>query len=288
MKRPLIASSIAALLAGCATATSQTIAVIESPMQVSAQIEAPVGIVEETVGTTFCETTQRDLTVQWVIRRYWCNNNEKTVTARSTYQKTPTQKNIVFKALTPKPVQVASADTGIEYSPSYLGSDVAVLETDKPKAKIVAVDPKTQILALSPPKDGDKSHNEVKPRKSNPIKNDSSISVPTFEQLAVAASKLPASIVFAKNLRVLGPQGRTASDSLVQQVKESDLVKLRGLLLPDEAISDSPIYREIISVGRALAVRAHWRKQGVDISHVKILHHDPKLQGRAVLVYFDA
>ncbi len=287
MKRTLIASSIAVILVGCATATSQTIAVTETPMPVSAQIEAPVGIVEETADTRFCESTQRDLTVLWVVRRYWCSDNEKTVPARSTDQKTPTQKNIVFKALTPKPVLVASADTAIEYSPSYFGPDAAVLGADKPKAKIVAVDPKTQMLALSPPKDGDQSFNESN-SNSDSVREDSSKPFPTFEQLAVAASKLPASIVFAKNLRVLGPQGRAASDSLIQQVKEADLVKIRGLLLPDEAQSDSPTYREIISVGRALAVRAHWRKQGLDISHIKILHHDPKLHGRAVLVYFDA
>ncbi len=252
-------------------------------MQVPAQVEARVGTTGKTAVTTFCESTQRDLTVLWVVRRYWCNDNEKTVPVRPIDQNTTAQKDIIYKALTPKPLLVASADTGMEYLPSYFGPDAAALEVDKPKAKIVVVDPKIQ----TPPKDGEQSYNKVE-SNSDSAKEDRSQSAPTFEQLAAAASKLPASIVFAKNLRVLGPQGRAATDSLIQQVKESDRVKIRGLLLPDEAKSDSPTYREIISVGRALAVRAHWRKQGVDISHIKILHHDPKLHGRAVLVYFDA
>lgn len=94
-------------------------------------------------------------------------------------------------------------------------------------------------------------------------------------------------VYFAKNIRVLGPEGRKASKELITKVIAASNVSLRGLILPNEILVDSDIYKEKVSVARALAVRKLWSQNGVDISNIKILHYNPDLTGRSVEVYFN-
>ena len=96
----------------------------------------------------------------------------------------------------------------------------------------------------------------------------------------------PASIIFAHHIKVLGPTGRSQASALLGDAKLANKVLLRGLIQPDEIMVDSAIYKEKVSVARALAVRKLWEGKGMDISKVKILHYSPDRSGRSVEVTF--
>ncbi len=277
MKLNLLTCGIATMLAGCTTANYQSTDRLVLPA-----IESSIAVAEPVVDTAknpstensdHCGDHQRDLTVIWALRQYWCN-----ITGQPTYRDSLSSTSKVLVASNTPHIDIEASPT----QNSHWGPDNEALEplvsakeipTSKPAKLLSSKTVETQ------PADLHAKPKIVVSNKSSEL---------SFEKLARAASRLPASIIFAKNLRILGPEGRVATESLIDQVNAADIVKLRGLLLPEEATEDSYTYREIMSVGRALAVRAHWRKQGVDISHIKILHHDARLHGRAVLVYFDA
>jgi len=277
MKLNILTCCIATILTGCTTANYQSagtpVLPAIDPTILVAESDEVTTKVATTKNTSHCNDPQRDLTVIWALRQYWCN-----ITGQSTHTDSlnPTNK-VLVTSNTPH--------VDIEVSPrqnSHWGPDSEALEplvsaNEIPISKPIAS--RSIKTVETQPADVNVKPKTVAANKSSEL---------SFEKLARAASRLPASIVFARNLRVLGPKGRIATESLIDQVNAADTVKLRGLLLPEEATEDSYTYREIISVGRALAVRQHWKRSGVNISHIKILHHDPDKQGRAVEVYFDA
>jgi len=265
VNRKILTLSIAAILAGCTTMTSQT----ETPMEM-ASTEMPTQIVEPTAVSQaepkpFCQSTQRDLTVSWLARWYWCGGDRKHSVSENDGAKSVEIAETKYPPGNKSVVRYAALST-VPYQYHHLGPDAAALVESREETIETDIEPESPKLA-------DRIVGKT---------------VASFTQLVEAASRLPVNITFAKNLRVLGPKGRAATESLIDQVKSSDRVKLRGLLLPDEAKTDSATYREILSVGRALAVRKHWRNQGLDTSHIKILHHDPNKHGRVVEVYIDA
>jgi len=88
-------------------------------------------------------------------------------------------------------------------------------------------------------------------------------------------------IWFAKNIRVLGPQGRSSVSSLISEFSQSDTpILLRGYFLEDELQGYDP---EVFSVARALAVKKQLVEQeNVDPERITILHHTPDINARYV------
>jgi len=277
MKLNILTCSIATILAGCTTANYQSTDTPVLPaIEPAIVVAVPVVVttkVASTKNTSHCRDHQRDLTVIWALRQYWCN-----ITGQPTHTDSLSPTNKVLVASNTPHVDIEVSPT----QNSHWGPDSEAL---KPLVSVNEIPTSKPVKSLSS-KTVETQPADVNAKPKIVVANKSSEL--SFEKLARAASRLPASITFAKNLRVLGPKGRIATESLIDQVNAADIVKLRGLLLPEEATEDSYTYREIISVGRALAVRQHWKRNGVIISHIKILHHDPDKQGRAVEVYFDA
>ena len=73
---------------------------------------------------------------------------------------------------------------------------------------------------------------------------------------------------------------------MIPAVTDAQRVTLRGVYETNEIRNEtaSARDRERFSVGRALAVKKRWRREGVDLGKVKILHHQPHLSGRYVEV----
>lgn len=98
------------------------------------------------------------------------------------------------------------------------------------------------------------------------------------ESVSVVGDKF---IWFAKNIRVLGPQGRSSVSSLISKFSQSDTpIFLRGYFLDDELQGYDP---EVFSVARALAVKKQLVEQeNVDPERITILHHTPDINARYV------
>lgn len=212
-----------------------------------------------------CRSTQRDLTTPWSLRQYWCGEENR----KGDLQ------NINNSLMDQVAVNLSAADQAyiddINNEVNQLNYDAAIVESEKP------------LGTISPSKNKEEAINRLKGiEKSVPTSNFSleKVSLKTKNNSALT------SIIFAHHLQVLGPEGRAATHALINQVTSSNNVRIRGLILADEVLVDSTLYREKISVGRALAVRKYWKDQGLDTSHVMILHYDPDLSGRTVEVTF--
>jgi hypothetical protein len=91
---------------------------------------------------------------------------------------------------------------------------------------------------------------------------------------------------FARTREALGPRGKRQAQELIDKIKQARKVTLLGLYEPNEITGSSPqdLSHERFSVGRALSVLELWRAYGVDVSKVTILHHHPGRSGRLVEV----
>lgn len=88
-------------------------------------------------------------------------------------------------------------------------------------------------------------------------------------------------IWFAKNLRVLGPQGQSSVSHIAPGLADSNTpIQLRGYFLEDELQGYDP---EVFSVARALAVKKQLVEvENVDPERITILHHKPDVNARYV------
>ena len=230
-------------------------------------IPAAEAMPDQTIGhkVSNCRSTQRDLTTPWSLRQYWCGEEN-----RKGYLQ-----NINNTLMDQVAVNHSAADQAyiddINNEVNQLNYDMPIVDSKKPSGTV------------TPSKNKEDAIKRLKGKeKSEPTSNSSLEKV----HLKTQRNTAPTSIIFAHHLRVLGPEGRAATHALISQVSSSNNVRIRGLILADEVLVDSNLYREKVSVGRALAVRKYWIEQGLDTSHVMILHHDPDLSGRTVEVAF--
>ena len=217
-----------------------------------------------------CRSTQRDLTTPWSLRQYWCGEENRKNDLQNT-------NNILMD-------QVAANHSAADQAYiEVINNEVNQLHYEAP-----IVDSVISIEAITPSTNQKDAINRLKSiEKPNKLKTLPDSKSPTEkDSLKPNGNTASASIIFAHHLRVLGPQGRAATLALIDEVSISNKVHIRGLILPDEVLVDSNLYREQVSVGRALAVRKYWKEQGLDTTHITILHYDPDLQGRTVEVSF--
>ena len=217
-----------------------------------------------------CRATQRDLTTPWSLRQYWCGEKNRQDDLQSTNNNLMDQVAANQSAVDQAYIEEVNNEV---IKPQY---DLPIVDSEKTEEPITpSINREDAIQRL---KGIEKSDN----LKTNPVSSSSTKNVIIKTNRKTASG----SIIFAHHIRVLGPQGRAVSHDLINQVSNSNKVHIRGLILPDEVLVDSKLYRERVSVGRALAVRKYWNEQGLDTTHITILHHDPDLSGRAVEVTF--
>jgi hypothetical protein len=255
----LLNMSLAMLISGCAT---------NKPIVVHAIEGSP----EQATGhqVSNCRSTQRDLTTPWSLRQYWCAEENRREVLQNTNNNLMDQVAVNLSAVDNAYIE----DVNNEVNKSQYHAPIVDSENSgEPLAP--SINREDAIQRLKGIKKSDKL-------KTVPFSSLSS------GNISLKANKNAASnsIIFAHHLRVLGPQGRTATHALIDQVLNSNKVQIRGLILPDEILVDSNLYRERVSVGRALAVRKYWKEQGLDTSHIMILHNNPELSGRTVEVTF--
>jgi hypothetical protein len=250
---------LAIVMTGCASNKLTVIPVVEvSP--------------EQTAGhqVSNCRSTQRDLTTPWSLRQYWCAEKNR----REVLQNTNNHliDRVAANQLAVDQVYIEDVNNEVNKSQYH----VPIIDSEKSEEPLTpSINREDAIQRLKNVEKSDKT-------KTSPVSNSSSENV----NLKTNRKAASGSIIFAHHLRVLGSQGRTATHALINQVSNSNKVRIRGLILPDEVLVDSNLYREKVSVGRALAVRKYWNEQGLDTTHITILHFDPSLSGRAVEVTF--
>ena len=217
-----------------------------------------------------CRSTQRDLTTPWSLRQYWCTEENR----REVLQNTNNQLMD----------QIAGNQSAVDNA--YI-EDVNN-EVNSPQYAVPIIDSDSSGEPLAPSRNREDAIQRLKDIENSDKLKTVPVSSLSSGNVNLKANKNAASIsiFFAHHLRVLGPQGRAATHALIDQVSKSNKVQIRGLILPDEILVDSNLYREQVSVSRALAVRKYWKAQGLDTSHIMILHHNPELSGRTVEVTF--
>ena len=217
-----------------------------------------------------CRATQRDLTTPWSLRQYWCGEKNRQDDLQSTNNNLMNQVAANQSAVDQAYIEEVNNEV---IKPQY---DLPIVDFEKSEEPVSpSINREDAIQRLKGIEQSDKT-------KTAPVLSSSSVNV----SLKSSRKTVLDSIIFAHHLRVLGPQGRTATHALINQVSNSNKVRIRGLILPDEILVDSNLYREQVSVGRALAVRKYWNEQGLDTTHITILHFDPSISGRAVEVTF--
>jgi hypothetical protein len=267
MKNLLLSSCIVIAINGCAAKVDLT-PVVEVPS-------------EKITGhqVSKCKATQRDLTIPWSLRQYWCGEEDRQDNLQDINDDVMNAKVINDLALNETYLDEINNEGN---SSQYVEPKV---ETRNPASLKTPVLNREEILKRL------KDDSKVDKRKAatDPVKKSIEVVASIDKPIASKLNNEPIpsdTIVFARNLRVLGPEGRAATHAMINKVSGSGQVLLRGLILPDEVLVDSNLYREQVSVGRALAVKKYWQEQGLDISHITILHHNPELTGRAVEVIF--
>ena len=200
-----------------------------------------------------CHSTQRDLTTPWSLRQYWCGREDRKDILQNTNNKLMDQ----VAANQSDVDQAYIEDINNEANQSHY--DSLIIDSDKP------------LDAVTPSNNKEDAINRLKGLE-NPVPTSNS----SIENVSLKshANSTTSSIIFAHHIKVLGPQGRAATHALIDQVSSSNKVLIRGLLLPDEILVDSNLYREQVSVGRALAVQKYWKDQRVDTAHIMVLHYD--------------
>jgi hypothetical protein len=259
ISRLLLHVCLAIVMSGCAANKLPIIPVVEVPP-------------EHAIGhqVSNCRSTQRDLTTPWSLRQYWCGEKNRKGDLQNT------NNNLMDQVATNHSAANQAYIEGINNEVNQLHYEAPIVNSD---VSIEAITPSTNQ------KDAIKRLKSIE-------KYDKLKTLPDSKSATEKVSLKPnrnaasASIIFAHHLRVLGPQGRAATHALIDEVSISNKVHIRGLILPDEVLVDSNLYREQVSVGRALAVRKYWKEQGLNTSHITILHYNPDLQGRTVEVSF--
>jgi hypothetical protein len=273
----ILKACIAATLTGCASKSFHLMPVADSQSSDLTDKKNSTGQMVKK-----CEATQRDLTIPWARRQYWCGNEKRQEGLQDINNRS----------------QVNSKQNQLALNESYLdviNEEVNRAQYDVPDLDLDSDKSTTNEKAV-PVLDRDETLKRLKGLNGSEAKSNDSVPTPQVIAKKIVLvgtnistksnSKTKSSIYFAPNIRVLGPQGRESTHELIDQVIVAEKVLLRGLILPNEILVDSALYREKVSVGRALAVREYWQGQGVNTSHITILHHDPELNGRTVEVAF--
>lgn len=216
-----------------------------------------------------CLHTQRDLTVPWHRRRYWCGNDLRSSALR--------MHNVAMRS---------NGSDRHEDADEPVAKDTRALPAVPPVATV----PRQRLAAASLHTDREMVRYLSLPETE--VSSPGTRSESAHEDV-VSAARLPAAannarVWFAKTRSALGPQGIRQALSLLSAARETRRVTLLGLYRPDElaGVGDASQPEERFSVARSLAVRELWRSEGMDVSKVTILHHREDRAGRHVEVTF--
>ncbi|MEW8046503.1 MAG: hypothetical protein AB2805_08440 [Candidatus Thiodiazotropha sp.] len=269
VKELALAMSIALLLGGCAggiVKSSITDASSTKPEPVPKLVAAEVRV-------KGCLRTQRDLTIGWSMRRYWCGNDTRR-SALSAHNVRMLSSSRILRNLKPAISTHTPASTApIKQAPRFDSSRIRKMAsaeiTPSPPSGMVHIHamPNTQDLVSPEPE-------VIRAETQNASKN---VSVPSDTH-----------VYYARNREALGPKGREKVISLLPAAKAASHITLLGLYEAEEikALVPGPQLEERFSVGRSLSVRELWRSKGVDVSKVTIRHHTKTRSGRFVEVNF--
>ncbi|MEN8168120.1 MAG: hypothetical protein ABFR65_11670 [Pseudomonadota bacterium] len=191
-----------------------------------------------------CQRTERDLTVAWRAKRYLCTHENRRVALQQVNDGEIVASHYSIKPLV-KPQAVKES--------AFITPAVATVPTAVHEDVRYASLPLTGV-----------------PRVQSPKPDNTQV----FR------------VWFPRNGEVLGPRGIEKALAMIPAVTDAQHVTLLGVYEATEFPNTASLTheRERFSVGRALSVKKLWRREGVDLDKVKILHHQNHLSGRYVEV----
>ena len=223
---------------------------------------------------TDCTQIERDLTVVWAQRDYWCRPEHlllpaavKSPAASESLTLHPSSSmDIGCDALNPAAVDAALPPTPVKEKTSPTTSPEPIHKTTLDSSHQVAgLPPIYKALASVIPTCTAESDCASVP---TPIESDSPVKDHGY------------TIPFAHTVQVLGAQGRAKFDALLSY---SSKPVTSNCVAPHSKTVQRPGKNEF-AVGRALAVRKRLTEAGVDRHRIKILYRDPAEVARWVRV----
>jgi hypothetical protein len=219
-----------------------------------------------------CLRTQRDLTVSWQHRRYWCGNVLRRDSLQAHNIKRLATSNINSHYSTSNNVEIVVNDTS--NSSSLVSNNHSVTTSSVMPASSQLEGDMVQYLTLI---------EDTATAQNDPV-----------EQTAVDVNRdvtqlsLDNRVDFSRTREALDVDGIEQALSLIPNALHAQRITLLGLYEPDELtkVKPGPDPEERFSVGRSLSVREFWRSEGIDVSKVSILHHREDRPGRHVEVIF--
>ncbi len=238
--------------------------------------QASVDPIPEQAQVSGCLRTQRDLTVPWRLRRYWCGNdtrrdslqahNIRLLAADTDHN---TDQGVVPSRTDATPVTTFSSSSQL---PPRTASDT----TPTVRLASAMVEPE-MVRYLSVNHVADANLNTLNERTASTLRLSDQVELPQ-----------DAHVVFTRTREALDAEGIDQARSLIPAAQQARRVTLLGLYESDELtkVRPGPDPEERFSVGRSLSVRELWRSEGVDVSKVTILHHRENRPGQQVEVTF--
>jgi hypothetical protein len=217
--------------------------------------------------------SQRDLTVPWRHRRYWCGEDRR----REANKQTHTVKKLTTTDSSPSPT-MSFAISAVE----VIGNMVRYLSLSD------YIGPVVHSFMND---DADEQT-----EKNPPERNYTQVAVNEYTESGAEnrthdgyhAQYNLSQVDFNHTWEVLNDEGTQQVLSLIPFAQQAQHITLLGLYEPDELtkVKPGPQPEERFSVGRSLSVRELWRAEGVDVSKVTILHHKEERPGSYVEVKF--
>jgi len=221
-----------------------------------------------------CRQTQRDLSLTWEQRKYWCTHSGRVVSFKNRDKQYVELVNAVTKSNHDLNRVQSSLDNAIsemdqDIPAKHQSANKITTNTIKntPSIKPITVLPKKKVVPV----------NKVIPVS----KASSDISV--LPELSTNISK---KVWFTNEIEYLDSSNQHIALSLLPDAKLARKVILRGHIQPGEVVSEDDIEFERFSVGRSLSIKKLFIEQGVDKSKIKILHFRNNPEGRYVEVKF--
>ena len=206
------------------------------------------------IQTVNCRYVQRDLSVAWDYRYYWCKNghSEKRLKDVETTQKSHYKTDIKTARLS-----TYSAPQTIKtvFEPAKVFSDPAGFR-----------EPASKTWIDSPPSLDAHSRDEQQPAilESQPANT-------TVNQTSGQWQSVAVKIWFVKGLHVLGPKSTAKLISAAERLHPSKTIWLEGRLQSPELDRLSPDQARLLSVSRALSVRKALQNAGIK-TEIRIRH----------------
>jgi len=221
-----------------------------------------------------CKQTQRDLSLTWEQRKYWCTYSGRVVSFENRNREYVELVNTVAKSSR----NLNKVQSSLENTISEMEQDKSVILEKNHKITTASLKNTSAITPIQ----------AVYVKKQVPLSNVKPVIKESSEvaYLPSINTEDAKKVWFTNEIEYLDSSNQHIALSLLPDAKLAKKVILRGHIQAGEVVSDDEIEFERFSVGRSLSIKKLFIEKGVDQSKIKILHFRSNPEGRYVEVKF--